>query len=64
LEAADEVVVLSQEYTDRCLLERNRYMVEASGLLIANYDGRIGGGTYHTVNLARKNGLEVWDVNA
>ena len=59
LEEADEVIVLSEEYTDSCLLERNRFMVESSSLIIANYDGRIGGGTYHTINLARRNGIEV-----
>ena len=40
LAQADETIVLSDQYYTRCFLERDRFMVEHSSMLIACYDGR------------------------
>ena len=53
LAACDTVTVLSEERTRRCMMERNRYMVDRSSLVIAVYDGKRGG-TYNTVRYAEK----------
>ena len=53
-----EVSVVSPEYSAGCMRRRNEYMVDASSLLIAVYDGKQGG-TMMTVNYARKNMLEL-----
>lgn len=45
LTRADEFICLSENYYKRCFLDRDRYMVEHSSMLIAWYDGRFKGGT-------------------
>ena len=40
------------------MLRRNRYMVDHSALLIAVYDGMLGG-TMYTLSYAMKQGLEI-----
>lgn len=51
---ADECIVLSEWYTDTCMLERNRFMVEHSGCCIACWDGQPRGGTAYTVRYAQR----------
>ena len=58
LSEADEVITLQKRYTDACMRERDRYMVDASSHLIAVYGG-IGGGTRYTMDYALKKGLDV-----
>ena len=58
LSRADVVTTISSAYTPFCMRERNQYMVEMSHRLIAVFDGSEGG-TYMTVLLALKNGIEV-----
>lgn len=41
-----------------CMLERNRYMVNNSSLMIALFNG-LPGGTKSTIDYARKQGLEI-----
>lgn len=53
LAACDAVTVLREERSPDCMMERNRYMVDRSSLLIAVYDGKRGG-TYNTVRYAEK----------
>lgn len=55
----DAVGVYSQEYTKDCFLVRNRFMVEASDLVLVVYDGRERGGTLFTMEYARRVGKEV-----
>ena len=59
LDLADDVKILSEKYTDKCMLERNKYMVDNSSKLIhyLRSDGRCG--TKHTVNYAKKQGIEL-----
>lgn len=63
LEQADEVVYVSREYHDGCMLERNRYLVDHAACLLAIYNGERRGGTAMTVRYARKMGREVIVLN-
>lgn len=58
LEQADKVRILSPQYTDNCMLDRNRHMVDCSAYLIC-YLRQHSGGTFYTVNYAEKCGLEI-----
>lgn len=49
----DDETILQKDYTPECMLERNKYMVEASSVLIAIFNGTHGG-TMQTVNYAKK----------
>ena len=62
LSQADDIVILSNDYTAKCYLERDRFMVEHSSLLIACYDGRNRGGTFWTVNYADRIGKNVINI--
>lgn len=59
LTRADSVVYVSREYRDGCMLERNRYLVDHAGTLMAVYNGERRGGTAATVRYARKNGRDL-----
>lgn len=55
----DGVRCLYDEYIGaECMLERNRYMVNNSSLMIALFNG-LSGGTKSTIEYAKKQGLEV-----
>lgn len=54
LEQVDEVVYVSREYHEGCMLERNRYLVDHAACLLAVYNGERRGGTAMTVRYARK----------
>ncbi|MDE5721632.1 MAG: DUF1273 domain-containing protein [Clostridia bacterium] len=54
LELADTVNLVSEKYTPECMLDRNRYMVDKSELVIAVFNGIEKGGTWHTINYAKK----------
>ena len=58
LERADKVRVLSPQYTDGCMLARNRHMVDNSAYLIC-YLREDRGGTFYTVKYAEKRGLKI-----
>lgn len=60
LERADSIIYVSREYHKDCMLERNRFLVDHSGLLLAVYNGERRGGTAATVRYAQKLGREVW----
>lgn len=62
LSQADDIVILSNDYTAKCYLERDRFMVEHSSLIIACYDGRNRGGTFWTVNFAVRTGKNVINI--
>lgn len=55
---ADQVFVLSRAYHPGCFAARNRFMVEASSLVICYYDG-CPGGTRQTIQLAERSGLRI-----
>ncbi len=60
-EESDELVVLHSEHVPGCMMERNRYMVDRSGLLVTIYDGRPGG-TRNTRNYAAAQGLTILEL--
>lgn len=63
LNQADEVVYVSQEYHDGCMLDRNRYLVDHADCLLAVYNGERRGGTAMTVKYAKRLGREVIMLN-
>ena len=54
LKSADKVNIISDRYTAECMLKRNRYMVDKSEFVIAVFNGIEQGGTWYTINYARK----------
>jgi len=50
----DDVIILNTKYTRTCMHERNRYLVNHAGYLIAVYDGADKGGTAYTVKYAKE----------
>ena len=54
LDQADEVVYVSREYSEDCMLERNRYLVDHTTCLLAVYNGERQGGTAMTVRCAQR----------
>lgn len=59
LSRADYIVKDDRTYFKNCMLLRNNFLVDNSSLLLAYYDGRKKGGTYYTVNRAKKNGIDI-----
>ena len=59
LAQANEVIYVGQEYSQDCMLERNRYLVDHSSILLAVYNGSYRSGTGMTVRYAQKLGREV-----
>lgn len=57
----DRQTVLQSRYTADCMMERNRYMVDRSSLLIAAYGGA-GGGTMHTMLYAMRSGVRIVEL--
>ncbi len=58
LKKADKIVYFSEQYTNGCMQERNRYMVDNSSVLIAHLRYFKGGALY-TVNYAKKKEKEI-----
>ena len=58
LEKADKVRILYPQYTDDCMLTRNRHLVDNSAYLIC-YLREQRGGTAYTVGYAKKQGLQI-----
>ena len=58
VERCDGETMVQRQYDRGCMLRRNRYMVDHSALLIAVYDGMLGG-TMYTLSYAMKQGLEI-----
>lgn len=57
----DRVVLVSDQYDDRCYWRRNKYMIDSCQILISVYDGE-GGGTGQTVRYAREKGVTIISV--
>lgn len=55
---ADKVRILSPAYTTGCMPARNRHLVDNSGYLVC-FLLQNSGGTFHTVNYAEKQGLNI-----
>lgn len=58
LERADKVRILLPQYTNDCMLARNRHLIDGSAYLIC-YLREQRGGTAYTVRYAREQGLDI-----
>lgn len=56
---SNEVIYVGREYNRDCMLERNRWLVDHSSILLAVYNGTYRSGTGMTVRYAQKLGREV-----
>lgn len=61
LEQCDKVITLAPVYYSGCMHERDRFMVENSDLLVC-YLRKRSGGTFYTVNYARKMGKKIIEL--
>ena len=61
LDACDEVITLSPYYYNGCMLERDRYMVDNSDILVC-FLRKNSGGTFYTVNYARKQNKKIIEL--
>lgn len=59
LKRADKINLISKRYSPECMLKRNRYMVNKSELVIAVFNGIERGGTWYTINYAKKNNKKI-----
>lgn len=59
LEQADSIVYVSREYHKTCMMERNKFMVDHSDILLAVCQEIPRSGTMATINYARKSGREI-----
>ena len=57
VERCDGETLLQHHYDRGCMLRRDRYLVDHASLLIAVYDGMLGG-TMYTLSYAMKKGVE------
>jgi len=59
LDQADSIVCVNRHYSQRCMLERNEFLVDHAEILLAVYNGECRGGTAATVRYAQKQGKRV-----
>ena len=59
----DEVITLATHFTSSCMQERNRYMVDCTGYLLAVYDNGTHGGTAYTVRYAQKRSRKIISIH-
>ena len=62
LSNCDEKIILNKYYTPTCMIERNKFMVEHSSVVIACYSG-LAGGTRSTIKLAKENNSKIKIIN-
>ena len=61
LSRCGKITVLESQYSEGCMLRRNRAMVDRTDVLITVYDGS-GGGTGSTIAYARSRGVRIMPV--
>ena len=59
---ADSVEILSELYYDGCMKKRNARIVELGDICVCYWDGRKMGGTFQTVNMAKKKGVQIINI--
>lgn len=57
LHSCDKVTFVQHRYSPGCMMQRNRYMVDHSSVLLACFNGT-SGGTMNTLLYARRQGVE------
>lgn len=60
---ADYCITLSDEYSDACFRIRNDFLIAHSSLIIAVFNGIKKGGTYYTVNAAKRAGVRIVTIS-
>ena len=60
-EECDKLTVLHRAYPPDCMMDRNRYMVDASSVLVAIYNGTPGG-TRNTMLYAMRQGVQIIEL--
>ena len=63
LERCNYETLVQHSYDRFCMIRRNRYMADRSGLLIAVYNGVPKGGTFQTLAYAMKKGLTIHTID-
>ena len=63
LKRADEINLISERYTPESMLNRNRYMVDKSELVIAVFNGIEQGGTWYTISYAKNKNKNIEIIN-
>ena len=58
----DYETLIQTAFSPDCMKKRNHYLVDHATVLIAVYDGQVGG-TMQTVNYARRKGLEIITIS-
>ncbi len=53
------MVYVNRKYSGNCMLERNRFLVDHSSVLLAVYNGIVRSGTGATLNYARRMEREI-----
>ena len=61
LQGCDEQIILSDRYYNGCMQNRDRFMVDNSGVLVC-FLRKGDGGTFYTVNYARKKGIKIIEI--
>ena len=60
---ADSVVYVSRDYHEKCMLDRNRFLVKHAATLLAVHNGEQRGGTAATIRYAQKTSREIMVIN-
>ena len=64
LQNTDEIIYISEKYTENCMLKRNDKLVENSDYCICYLKEKtIKGGTLYTVNRAKSKEIEIYNIN-
>lgn len=58
---ADKIVYIEEQYTDDCMLKRNRHLVNNSEFCVC-YMTRNYGGTAYTYSYAKRRGLKIYNL--
>ena len=59
---ADEIIYITDLFTEGCMKERNRFMVDASSACITYFNGSQRGGTAQTIRMAKKKGITIANI--
>lgn len=62
LMSADGKIYVSKEYTKTCMFKRNMFMVDSASVLVA-YLNSDKGGTFQTVNYAKRKDVQIIFIN-
>ena len=61
LARCDDIIIMEMEYKNGCMQERDRYLVDNCDVLVS-FLRKTSGGTYYTVNYARKQNKKIIEL--